>query len=261
MFGHRRCSVIRQAKVISHPGKTRVWRETRTKRRCCAQGEHEWAEFLRPSVLAELLRLLRLVRDASTERVAGRAQRVNTNGRSFLGCQYWRSFRGCVSVVRATCRDWAEDVLRQGIRAGRRGREATLACICVRRVWAAGCGRFAMCGAGAESVARIRGGGYYDSQRLPQTQCKSSCNNNNNRWFIALVKHVVHTSTLSGPCSSFLSRPLCPFHPYGSEFCSFWSSLLRENKFFSKFCQREFLFQRVAVSDRTVRLDRVRNSF
>jgi hypothetical protein len=201
----------------SSRGKTRVWRETRTKRSAVRRG--------------------------------------NTNGRNFLGRQYWRSFLGrqcwrsfwgCQSCQRREHREllgaegerkWAEllrlpvmaelprlSVLSERLVAteqktffvrafARAGvAEATLVCICVRRVWAAGCGRFAMCGAGAESVARIRRGGYYDSQRLPQTQCKSS-SNNNNRWFISLAKHVVHTSTLSGPCSSFLSSPLRPFLP------------------------------------------------
>ncbi len=71
--------------------------------RCCAQGEHEWAEFLRPSVLAELLRLLVLSET--------RAQRVLLGAE---GEHKWAELlrpasaggaSEAVSGVRATCRD------------------------------------------------------------------------------------------------------------------------------------------------------------
>ncbi|CAM6063191.1 unnamed protein product [Sphagnum tenellum] len=64
-------------------------------------------------------------------------------GGGFLGCQYWRSFRGCQCCQRDLSR-----LSRRRSSSGHSRRhagvaEATLACICVPRMWAAGCGRFA----------------------------------------------------------------------------------------------------------------------
>jgi hypothetical protein len=140
-------------------GKTRVWRETRTKRGAVRRGNTNGrnflgrsvlAELLGPSVLAELLRwpvLAELLRLSVLSETRGATescwvQRVNTNGRKLLRLSVLAELpRLSVLSERLVATEQKTFFVRAFAQAG--VAEATLACICVPRMWAAGCGRFA----------------------------------------------------------------------------------------------------------------------
>jgi hypothetical protein len=131
-------------------GKTRVWRETRTMRGAVRRGNTNGrnflgrsvlAELLRPSVLAELLRLSVLSETRGATESCW-AQRVNTNGRKLLRLSVLAELpRLSVLSERLAATEQKTFFVRAFAQAG--VAEATLACICVPRMWAAGCGRFA----------------------------------------------------------------------------------------------------------------------